>query len=303
MQVDSDSLGGYLRLERERRQVSLQDISVATKIQLKFLEALERDAYDCLPSTPFVVGFLRAYAQYLALDAEAILAAYRAIYMVLEEPESTQPLIIYPARRAKRLGTMGVGILVIVLGVTVSAVLREWGPSWPFGTQGAAELLSSQQATEPLATASPAPRTAPEQATTVKKMASTATIPAEANAHAIPGGTAPTGPSAPALANPRGESGQRLSPEPLRSDVNPALILQAQAVTDTWLRVEIDGDKRREVLLGSGKSVSWEASARFSLTIGNARGIRLTLNGQELALPHTRNNVVRDFLLTRAQLN
>jgi hypothetical protein len=81
------------------------------------------------------------------------------------------------------------------------------------------------------------------------------------------------------------------------------LVLHARALQDTWLRVEIDGDKRREVLLGSGKSVSWEASERFLLTVGNARGTRLTLNGQEISLPSARNNVVRNFLLTRQLLN
>ena len=43
MPVDFDSLGSCLRQERERQQVSLQDIAAATKIQLKFLEALEHD--------------------------------------------------------------------------------------------------------------------------------------------------------------------------------------------------------------------------------------------------------------------
>ena len=70
MPVDFDSLGSYLRQERERQQVSLQEIAAATKIQLKFLEALEHDAYAQLPAPPFVVGFLRAYAQYVALDPE-----------------------------------------------------------------------------------------------------------------------------------------------------------------------------------------------------------------------------------------
>lgn len=303
MQVDSDSLGGYLRLERERRHVSLQDISAATKIQPKFLEALERDAYDRLPPTTFVVGFLRAYAQYLALDAESILAAYRAIYLVPEEPESAQPLVIYPARRTKRLGRIGVGVLVLVLIVTVSAVLREWGPHWPLGAQDPVALVPSQQAPEPLKTASSPSRPVPEQGQAVKKVVPIVTTPAEVSAQSTSSGTTPRVPPASVASSTRGESGQESPPEPLRSDVNTALVLQAQALADTWLRVEIDGDKRLELLLVSGKSMSWEATARFSLTVGNARGIRLTLNGQELSLPQTRSNVVRDFLLTRAQLN
>jgi hypothetical protein len=82
-----------------------------------------------------------------------------------------------------------------------------------------------------------------------------------------------------------------------------ALVLQATAVTDTWLRVEIDGDKRHTLLLASGKSVQWEASERFRLTVGNVRGTRLALNGQEIPLQAGRGNVQRDLLLTRALLH
>jgi len=87
MPVDFDSLGSYLRHERERQQVSLPEIAAATKIQLKFLEALEHDAYDQLPAPPFVVGFLRAYAQYVALDPEMVLTAYRSLHRAPESPE------------------------------------------------------------------------------------------------------------------------------------------------------------------------------------------------------------------------
>ncbi len=81
------------------------------------------------------------------------------------------------------------------------------------------------------------------------------------------------------------------------------LTLQAVALGDTWLRVEIDGDKRHDVLLASGKTVHWEARERFVMTIGNARNTRLVLNGKDLALPPARSNVVRDFQVTRKLLD
>ena len=46
--------------------------------------------------------------------------------------------------------------------------------------------------------------------------------------------------------------------------------------------------------------VQWEASERFRLTVGNVRGIRLALNGQEIPMQSGRSNVKRDMLLTRA---
>jgi hypothetical protein len=80
------------------------------------------------------------------------------------------------------------------------------------------------------------------------------------------------------------------------------LTLQATAVEDTWLRVEIDGNKRYDVLLTSGKTAQWEGQKLFLMTIGNARGTRLMLNGQDIPLPSARSNVVRDFQITRQLL-
>jgi Domain of unknown function (DUF4115) len=81
------------------------------------------------------------------------------------------------------------------------------------------------------------------------------------------------------------------------------LTLQAVALEDTWLRVEIDGNKRHAILLNSGKTVHWEAQHHFLMTIGNARGTRLMLNGKEVTLPPGRSNVVRDFQITRTFLD
>ena len=80
-------------------------------------------------------------------------------------------------------------------------------------------------------------------------------------------------------------------------------MLQAIAVEDTWLRVDIDEDKRHALLLPSGKSIQWEAVERFVLTVGNAHGTRLLLDGHDVSLPPTRSNVVRDFVLTRDVVN
>jgi hypothetical protein len=74
-------------------------------------------------------------------------------------------------------------------------------------------------------------------------------------------------------------------------------------VEDTWLRVVIDDKERYALLLKAGKSIHWQAGERFVLTVGNAQGTRLQLNGQEVALPSAQRNVVRDFLLTRELLN
>ncbi len=70
------SFGELLKREREMREVSLNEVTVATRIAPKFLEALENQDWEKLPGGFFNRGFVRAVARYLGLDEEHLLAEY-----------------------------------------------------------------------------------------------------------------------------------------------------------------------------------------------------------------------------------
>ena len=70
------SFGETLRRERELRQISLREIAEATKINLRYLDALERDDFKHLPGGVFNKGFVRAYAQFIGIDPETMVTAY-----------------------------------------------------------------------------------------------------------------------------------------------------------------------------------------------------------------------------------
>src|SRR5687767_10244379 len=70
------SFGEELRREREIRGISLKEISDATKISKRFLEAIERNDHRTLPAPVFTRGFVREYARYLGLSAEEIVNRY-----------------------------------------------------------------------------------------------------------------------------------------------------------------------------------------------------------------------------------
>jgi len=304
MPVDSDSLGSYLRQERERQHVSLQDIAAATKIQLKFLEALENDAYDQLPAAPFVVGFLRAYAQYCAMDAEEVLAAYRSLHRAPEPPEVLRRSVTVPTPTSQRVHLIRLAVFLVVFGLITGLVvheLRRGQParstvaSFPAVVPGMAENTPGATPpttpvvprAEPAGVALAGGQTVPPAAARVEPGPGLTTL-GTSEAAALP-------PASPASVTSQAtEGGSTESPGPL--------VLQARAVEDTWLRIEIDGDKRHDLLLTSGKSVQWEAHERFRLTVGNVRGTRLALNGQDIPLQSGRGNVMRDVLLTRALL-
>ena len=66
-----------LRSARESRGLDRARIERDTRIRERYLAALERGAYDELPGEVYARGFLRTYARYLGLDADAMVALYR----------------------------------------------------------------------------------------------------------------------------------------------------------------------------------------------------------------------------------
>src|SRR3954470_21875282 len=72
------SFGERLRREREMRGISLDEIAAATKISARNLRALEDEKFNQLPGGIFNKGFVRAYAKFLGIDQEQIVAEYEA---------------------------------------------------------------------------------------------------------------------------------------------------------------------------------------------------------------------------------
>ena len=72
----SGTFGERLKREREMREVSLKEVTTATRIGPRFLEALENEEWDKLPGGIFNRGFVRSIARFLGLDEENLLAEY-----------------------------------------------------------------------------------------------------------------------------------------------------------------------------------------------------------------------------------
>jgi cytoskeleton protein RodZ len=72
----SGSFGELLKREREMREVSLNEVTVATRIATRFLQALENEDWAKLPGGAFNRGFVRSIARYLGLNEETLLSEY-----------------------------------------------------------------------------------------------------------------------------------------------------------------------------------------------------------------------------------
>lgn len=74
--MPSTPFGDRLKRERELRGVSLEEVSTATRIPSKYLEALENDQWDQLPGGVFNRGFIKSISRYLGLDEDSLMAEY-----------------------------------------------------------------------------------------------------------------------------------------------------------------------------------------------------------------------------------
>ena len=83
-------LGRILEQAREERGISLHQAEQATKIRARYLQELERENFDVLPPV-YVQGSLRTYADYLGLDAEALVREYKHRQTPREDPQEPVP--------------------------------------------------------------------------------------------------------------------------------------------------------------------------------------------------------------------
>ena len=74
----TDSFGARLRDERERRRISLASIAATTKIRASLFADLEADNVSRWPSGIFRRSFVRAYAEAVGLDADAVSREFAA---------------------------------------------------------------------------------------------------------------------------------------------------------------------------------------------------------------------------------
>jgi cytoskeletal protein RodZ len=72
------TVGGYLRAVREYRGRSIPEIAALTRVGKPYLIALEEWNLSALPSRPFALGYVRAYAKALDLDEDAAAARFKA---------------------------------------------------------------------------------------------------------------------------------------------------------------------------------------------------------------------------------
>jgi cytoskeleton protein RodZ len=163
------SIGAGLRAIREFHGLDIEDLSQATRIRKSYLTAMEDMRLEDLPSRPFVIGYIRAYAKALQLDPEMAVAKFRLD--VPEEDTGLREPVGVRRTRDPRLTLFIVAGLFVVAGVAAWNIAQHTSLaditqrfSTPVVPPKAPELPQAGPPQGPVALTAPQP--APQESTT-----------------------------------------------------------------------------------------------------------------------------------------
>lgn len=255
-----ETVGKYLKRERELRNISLKEISTATKIRENLLRAVEEDRHDLLPTPVFVKGFLIAYGKHIGLDPTDVVLRYESDLKELHghEEHGPPPQQKRGWNRGFVLGTIivAVGIGIILFNLSRESAKRE-------------ERIPMKVEEPPIVQEQPPPPPAvPKREETIPRVEETIVV-----RETPPDETPMPPPSETGLTEMANES---------RETVQRELTLQIQAAEETWIALQVDSDLPREVTLRAGETFSQRADDHIMLKIGNAGGVDVTFNGKGL---------------------
>ena len=115
-----ESYGEILKKAREMKGIGFETIARETSITQEYLEALENEEASVFPGEPYLVGFLKNYADYLEVDTNHILTLYHAKKI----QESPPPLALKARERPRFLIPLIVSVCALfVLGAAISLVI------------------------------------------------------------------------------------------------------------------------------------------------------------------------------------
>jgi len=110
-------IGQALAAARVSLGLTLDEIAETTRVRVRHLEALESSRFDLLPSRPFTVGYVQAYAKALGLDADAVAARFRTEHPSPDDDELRTPVGVRHERKSGRKGLIGALVAIAAIAV------------------------------------------------------------------------------------------------------------------------------------------------------------------------------------------
>jgi cytoskeletal protein RodZ len=267
--------GEEFRRERELREVTREHLAEVTKVSVRQIEALETGRFELLPARVFARGFVLALARHLGLDAERTAAAFNHIHEAWSvERERTSSVSMFSSSDRIRLSrprknvslnttALGIGVaLVLALLTGVAAVLKG---------RGDASLEEASRREAPSEAATPVP-----EALRLPPGIAAASVPIPSETPLVE----------PAVEKPAA-----------RAATAGGKTLTLTFSDDCWTEVSVDGRVVAAELFRKGTRRRFEGGHTFVLTLGNAGGVTVDVDGAALGAVGQLGEVIRNYVI------
>jgi cytoskeletal protein RodZ len=259
------TLGQQLKQAREEKNISLQEIAESTHISIRFLQAIENDAYDVLPGGVFNRAFVRKFASKVGFDEEQAVNLYQEQWQEQGggEPERGSQLGVedFESRQTTGNGLLLSFVALVVIGSLAYAAYQYFTPAAPDSGGSAAAGVSVSPSVTPTPEATATPSSSPS-----------------------PGGSPTPSPTPQALAG-------------------AMRVLLSAPLEDVWVSVKADDKDAEPMLLRAGQSREFEVSEKIVLSTGRAQSLKVAFNGGRDVdftrfLPNPKVNTATDVPIT-----
>lgn len=275
-------IGETLRSAREKVGLSVEEAAGKAGIPTQYVRLLEGESNVGVGVADelYLIPFFRRYAAFLGVDTADLLPEF--VGMVQEMTGEGSPPMRLTYRKPWAALWRPLALIVTIALAGFAIVWRSPERPRPIVDASPASLAtkSSRAVATIEATAPPATPPGVLEGPSVQ--------PADA-AITLPTAQPPTDQPTPMTTE------DRTTPEAPQSNapVAAAHELRITAVEETWISIGIDDEPRKSVMLRPGESRTWNAASGFGLTVGNAGGITVALDGKELPPLGRSGDVVR----------
>lgn len=87
---DLSSFGQRLKQQREQQGLSIEQVAQQLKMLPRMIEDIEAENYQALPELVFIKGYIRLYAQFLALSSQELETLFEAAYQAKQPSEANK---------------------------------------------------------------------------------------------------------------------------------------------------------------------------------------------------------------------
>ena len=260
-------LGRLLKGEREKKGFSLDQLSRITRLRRHFIEALEDENWDRLPSPVYVKGFIRSYAQGLGFDGKEAISLYERIAPVEEEIPKPLTVLKEPKRRSAYFiipffAVLALGVYLWADNKVLFLQKEETEPAQERGFS----LVNHREINSPEGIVE-------SESSQANKYIQNSSIEELGLEHIIESvDSVAEHPTEPV------DSVFEYSTESVAPVVGE-LVLTGIVNMRTYIKIYVDNNLPKEYIFPPGKRPQWVAREGFDILVGNAGGIEFDFNG------------------------